>query len=124
ALMDVYSAAASARASEARKLVEEFVDERRYAEAARAEARAARDELEEGRRAFGELEKDYRSLRAVFDETAEELVGPDGVIPSDLRRPLLAIGNRPALRAPIFGILRSVYGAGYRIRHGGRAPTH
>jgi hypothetical protein len=110
ALIDVYSAAASARATDARKLVEEFVGERR-------ELELTREELETARERLGELER-----RGMFDQTAEELVGSNGVIPPDLRRPLLAIGKRPALRAPTFGMLRGLYRTGYRIRHGGRAP--
>jgi glycosyltransferase involved in cell wall biosynthesis len=136
-LLDVYAAAARSRASEARKLVEEFVDERRDLDTTRVELDATRDELdttrdelesaqlelEQKERAFNELESDYRGVREVFDQTAEELVGPNGVIPPDLRRPLLAIGHRKALRAPAFGVLRGLYRTGYRIRHLGRAPA-
>jgi glycosyltransferase involved in cell wall biosynthesis len=109
ALIDVYSAAACSRPSDARKLVEEFVGERRDLEMRREELETARGELEH--------------FREMFDQTTEELVGSDGVIPPDLRRPLLAIGKRPALRAPTFGMLRGLYRTGYRIRHGGRAPA-
>jgi hypothetical protein len=105
ALIDVYSEAACSRASDARKLVEEFVGER--------------EELETARDRLGELER----FREMFDQTAEELVGSTGVIPPDLRRPLLAIGKRPVLRAPVFGVLRGLYRTGYRIRHAGRAPA-
>jgi glycosyltransferase involved in cell wall biosynthesis len=115
ALIDVYSAAASSRATDARKLVEEFVGERRDLE-------MTREELETARNRLGELEKENRRFHETFDQTAEELVGSNGVIPADLRRPLLAIGKRPALRAPTFGMLRGLYRTGYRIRHGGRAP--
>jgi glycosyltransferase involved in cell wall biosynthesis/GT2 family glycosyltransferase len=112
ALFDVYSAAASSRATDARKLVEEFVGERR-------ELEVTREELEATRNRLGELER----FREMFDQTAEELVGSNGVIPPDLRRPLLAIGKRPALRAPTFGMLRGLYRTGYRIRHLGRGPA-
>jgi hypothetical protein len=129
-LLDVYAAAARSRAREARKLVEEFVDERRDLETTRGERDMTRDELESAhveleqrQRDFSELEAHYRGVREVFDQTAEELVGPNGVIPPDLRRPLLAIGHRRALRAPAFGMLRGLYRTGYRIRHRGRAPA-
>ncbi len=72
---------------------------------------------------FSELERDYLELRGAFDETAEGLVGPNGVIPPELRRSLLAIGNRSSLRVPLFGLLRFFYRTGYRLRHRGRAPT-
>jgi hypothetical protein len=107
-LIDVYSTAARARASDARNLVEEFVLERRGGE-------VMREELETALERIGELE-------GAFDQTGKELVGPDGVIPPELRRPLLAIGKRPALRAPTFGALRGLYRTGYRLRHRGRAP--
>jgi glycosyltransferase involved in cell wall biosynthesis len=116
ALIQVYSAAACSRATDARKLVEEFVGERRDLE-------VTREELETARNRLGELEKENRRFRETFDQTAEELVGSGGVIPQDLRRPLLAIGKRPALRAPTFGMLRGLYRTGYRIRHLGRAPA-
>jgi GT2 family glycosyltransferase/glycosyltransferase involved in cell wall biosynthesis len=110
ALIDVYSAAASSRSSEVRKLVEESVPERRDLEVTREELATALARL-------GELEDS-------FDQTAQELVGPDGVIPRDLRRPLLAIGNRRVLRVATFGVLRRVHRTGYRIRHRGRAPAN
>jgi glycosyltransferase involved in cell wall biosynthesis/GT2 family glycosyltransferase len=118
-LIEVYSAAARSRATDARKLVEEFVGERRDLETTREELQRAREELER----FSELEKEYAGFRETFDQTAEELVGPHGVIPADIRRPLLAIGNRRVLRVPTFGVLRGLYRTGYRIRHRGRAPA-
>jgi glycosyltransferase involved in cell wall biosynthesis/GT2 family glycosyltransferase len=118
-LMGVYSAAASSRASDARKLVEEFVGERRELEMTREELETARSRLVE----LEKVEGEYRGFREMFDQTAEELVGSNGVIPSDLRRPLLAIAKRPALRVPTFGVLRGLYRTGYRIRHLARAPA-
>ena len=100
-LIEVYRQVASAPVSEARKLVEAFVDERRDRERA---------------------EDALRTLRDQYDVTAQGLVGPNGVIPSNLRRPLLAIGTRPALSRPAFGLLRAAYVGGYRVRHLGRAP--
>jgi glycosyltransferase involved in cell wall biosynthesis/GT2 family glycosyltransferase len=116
ALIDVYSAAACSRATDARKLVEEFVGERRDLE-------ITRDELEAARNRLGELEKENRRFREMFDQTAEELVGSNGVIPPDLRRPLLALGNRRVPRALAFGMLRGLYRTGYRVRRLGRAPA-
>ena len=114
-LIDVYGATASSRARESRQLVNQFVVER-------CELDTARDALERSGLKFSELERDYLELRGAFDKTAEGLVGPEGVIPPDLRRPLLAIGNRRVLSAPTFGLLRFLYRAGYRIRHRGKAP--
>jgi glycosyltransferase involved in cell wall biosynthesis len=115
-LIDVYTTTARSPASESRKLVNQFVVER-------AELEATRDALKSAENHFKELERDYLELRRVFDKTAEGLVGPNGVIPPELRRPLLAIGSRSSLRTPLFGLLRVFYRTGYRLRHRGRAPT-
>jgi glycosyltransferase involved in cell wall biosynthesis/GT2 family glycosyltransferase len=115
-LLDVYVKAARSRTGESRKLVNQFVAER-------AEHEATKGLLEGAELRFKELERDYLELREVFDETAAGLVGPNGVIPPELRRPLLAIGNRRSLRAPFFGSLRLLYRTGYRLRHRGRAPA-
>jgi GT2 family glycosyltransferase len=122
ALFDVYGAAAAARVRESRQLVDDFVQERGSMEQMREELADAQRELEESRQEFANLEGGYREFRAMFDKTAESLVGPNGVIPTDLRRPLLAIGYRRSLRMLVFGPLRVAYRTGYRIRHLRRAP--
>jgi glycosyltransferase involved in cell wall biosynthesis len=116
ALIDVYENSTRSRARDSRRLIGQFVEERAQAEAAKQSAAAATQR-------FNELERDYLELRLVFDETAEGLVGANGVIPPELRRPLLAVGNRRVLRAPLFGVLRFFYRSGYRLRHRGRAPA-
>jgi len=115
-LIDVYEEAAADRVRESRKLVDEIA-------CARLETGGVREELRRVRHDFGRLEADYLTLRGVFDETAEGLVGSNGVIPRDLRRPLLAIGMRRGLRTPFFGLIRLLYRAGYRLRHRGRGPA-
>jgi len=57
------------------------------------------------------------------DPMTEGLVGQHGVIPPDLRRPLLAIANRPTLRRLVFGPIRAAYVAGYWLTHARRPPT-
>ncbi len=114
-LMDIYSTATQARVSESRKLADDLTKVHR-------DRLHLKHELEQVRDKYAQLEVGYRSLRGKFDKTAEGLVGPDGVIPHDLRRPLLAIGTRRVLRVPFFGLLRLAYRMGYRLRHGGRGP--
>ncbi len=46
-------------------------------------------------------------------EWATRLVGPNGALPEDLERPLLAIATHPALSVPMFGALKVGYRAGY-----------
>ena len=62
-------------------------------------------------------------LSQPVDAMTEGLVGQHGVIPPDLRRPLLAIANRPTLRRMIFGPVRAAYVAGYWLTHARRPPT-
>jgi glycosyltransferase involved in cell wall biosynthesis len=107
-LVDVYRAAVAQPASGSRALVEECLSQKRARE---------RD-----RERFEELRDHYFDLRGQYDKTAQALVGPAGVIPPDLRRPLLAVGSRPALRRTTFGLIRVAYSGGYRIRHAGRGP--
>lgn len=57
------------------------------------------------------------------DPITEGLVGLDGVLDPTLRRPLLAIGRRPALRKMIFGPIRATYVAGYFLTHFRRPPA-
>ena len=46
-----------------------------------------------------------------FSDDALRLVGPDGVLPADVERPLLALATHPQLGTPVFGALK----AGYRV---------
>ena len=68
-------------------------------------------------------ESDYCELIEAMGEEGLSLVGPDGVLPPDMRRPLLAIAVRRWLRWPIFGAIKLPYRLAYRLRHGGRAPS-
>jgi GT2 family glycosyltransferase/glycosyltransferase involved in cell wall biosynthesis len=120
ALREVYTVAAGSRATESRKLVDDFAQERR---AGQCELERLRDQMATERREFIELEGYYRTLRAAFGKDAEGLVGPTGMLSPELQRALLAIGGRPVLRVPIFGFMRRLYRAIYRLRHLGRAPT-
>jgi GT2 family glycosyltransferase/glycosyltransferase involved in cell wall biosynthesis len=53
---------------------------------------------------------------AAVGEEGLSLVGPDAVLPDDMRRPLLAVATRPWLRGLIFGALRFPYRMAYRLR--------
>jgi GT2 family glycosyltransferase/glycosyltransferase involved in cell wall biosynthesis len=68
------------------------------------------------------LEERYEGLREALGEEGLSLIGPGGVIPPSLRRPLLAVAARQWLRLPYFGLLRLTYGIAYRLLHGGRGP--
>jgi glycosyltransferase involved in cell wall biosynthesis/GT2 family glycosyltransferase len=67
-----------------------------------------------------ELETAYGRLHAAYSEfppDARGLVGRGGVIPEDVWRPLLALGARPVLSKPLWGLLRAGYRAGRYIGH-------
>jgi glycosyltransferase involved in cell wall biosynthesis len=44
---------------------------------------------------------------------AVRLVGPDGVLPTEVERPLLALASHPVLGAPMFGAMKLGYRAGF-----------
>jgi GT2 family glycosyltransferase/glycosyltransferase involved in cell wall biosynthesis len=112
ALIDAYTETARSPASEASKLVADFAEQQRTLESIEGELRRVTD-----------LEQDYRDLQTVSSEMADELRQLRAAVPSDLEHALLAVSNRRILRGPIFGLLRTVYRTGYRLRHHGRAPA-
>jgi glycosyltransferase involved in cell wall biosynthesis len=56
----------------------------------------------------------HRSL----SEDAVRLLGPDGALPRELERPLLALATHPRLRVPVFGAIKAGYSALRRLRGG------
>lgn len=102
-----------------------------YEEAVAARSRPSRDQaldLAKLEHRAAALEERSKSSEAKYEELVESigedglsLVGPHGVLPPDLRRPLLAVAVRPWLRWPILGALRLPYRIAYRLLHrGGR----
>jgi hypothetical protein len=73
-------------------------------------------ELEEWAR---ELEARHLELVGALGDDGMSLVGPSGVLPDNMRRPLLAIAVRRWLRVPIFGLLRLPYTIVHRLSRGG-----
>ncbi len=55
-----------------------------------------------------------------FSEDAIRLIGPDGALPSDVERPLLALATHPQIGAPMFRVMKFGYRASYRLRRLGR----
>lgn len=55
-------------------------------------------------------------MQSGLSEDGTRLVGPDGVLPHDLERPLLALATHPKLGAPVFGAIKAGYRASYRWR--------
>jgi GT2 family glycosyltransferase len=55
-----------------------------------------------------------------LSEEAMMLLGPRGVLPRDLERPLLALATHPQIGDPVFRAIRAGYRASFRLRRGGR----
>ena len=56
-------------------------------------------------------------MQSGFSEDAVRLVGPDGLLPADVERPLLALASHRRLGEPVFGALK----LGYRLLRRGRS---
>jgi len=82
-LREIYRAAVATPPREARRLIGEVVD--------------------------AKVELAQMVARGGYDTYSLALVGPHGAISEDMRRPLLAVANRRALRALVFPPLRALY---------------
>jgi GT2 family glycosyltransferase/glycosyltransferase involved in cell wall biosynthesis len=61
----------------------------------------------------GGLARRFGVMQPRMSSDAVRLVGPDGMLPPDLERPLLALASHRAVGAPVFGALRFGYRFGY-----------
>ena len=55
-------------------------------------------------------------MRSGLSEDAVRLVGPDGALPRELERPLLALATHPKLARPVFGAIEAAYRVSRRWR--------
>ena len=55
-------------------------------------------------------------INGASTEDAARLMGPGGVLPPDVERPLLALSTHPRIAAPLFGALKLGYRACFRLR--------
>jgi GT2 family glycosyltransferase/glycosyltransferase involved in cell wall biosynthesis len=62
------------------------------------------------------IERRSGLMTGTFSEDAIRLIGPGGALPEDVERPLLAFATHPQVGAPMFGVLKFGYRAGYRLR--------
>jgi glycosyltransferase involved in cell wall biosynthesis len=62
------------------------------------------------------LERTTGLMRPEISEDAIRLVGPDGALPKDLERPLLALATHPRFGTPVLGAIKSGYRAYRRLR--------
>jgi GT2 family glycosyltransferase/glycosyltransferase involved in cell wall biosynthesis len=69
------------------------------------------------------MERRYGFMRGTLSQDALRLIGPHGVLPADLQRPLLALAMHPQLGRPMFRVIKLGYRASYAWRRRrGRVP--
>jgi GT2 family glycosyltransferase/glycosyltransferase involved in cell wall biosynthesis len=68
------------------------------------------------------LERGHGLLNGMLSDDALRLVGPEGAIPRDLQRPLLALATHPQVGTPVFGAIRAGYRLAYQARRRWRRP--
>ncbi len=61
----------------------------------------------------GAIQRTRGLMQSGLSDDAVRLVGPNGVLASDLERPLLALATHPRIGSPVLGAIR----AGYQIAH-------
>ncbi len=66
--------------------------------------------------AAGVLFRSGGLINGAVTEDAARLIGPGGVLPPDVERPLLALSTHPRLAAPLFGALKFGYRTAFRLR--------
>ena len=69
------------------------------------------------------LERRHGLMMGTFSEDATRLVGPGGVLPTEVERPLLALATHPYLGEPMFRAMKFGYRASYRLRRAGRGDA-
>jgi GT2 family glycosyltransferase len=62
------------------------------------------------------LERRHGLANIGLSEDAMRLVGPDGALPADVERPLLALATHPQIGAPMFRAMKFGYRASYALR--------
>jgi hypothetical protein len=69
------------------------------------------------------LELEAMEEKGGYDSYSLALVGPNGALPEDMRRPLLAVATRRGLRAIVFPPLRALYGFMRLFKRSGGDPN-
>jgi hypothetical protein len=71
----------------------------------------------------GVVERAEGLMSPDVSEDALRLIGPDGLLPEEVERPLLALATHPQIGRPVFGMLKAGYRAytrGKRSQDNGR----
>jgi hypothetical protein len=63
------------------------------------------------------FERRHGEMKDGISDDAMRLVGPDGALPSEMERPLLALATHAPIARPVFGAVRFGYRASYALRH-------
>jgi GT2 family glycosyltransferase/glycosyltransferase involved in cell wall biosynthesis len=70
----------------------------------------------------GALEQTF-GLAGPLSEDAMRLIGPHGVLPTNVERPLLALATHPQIGRPVFEAIRLGYRTSYSLRRWRSGPT-
>lgn len=62
------------------------------------------------------VERRQGLMQGLLSQDAIRLIGPDGLLPRDLERPLLALATHPRFARPMFRAIRLGYGVGHTWR--------
>jgi GT2 family glycosyltransferase len=66
------------------------------------------------------VERTQGLMSGVLSEDAMRLVGPGGVLPADVERPLLALATHPQVGEPMFRVIKFGYRASHALRRRGK----
>ena len=66
------------------------------------------------------VERTQGLMSGVLSEDAMRLVGPGGVLPTDVERPLLALATHPQVGEPMFRVIKLGYRASHALRRRGK----
>lgn len=67
------------------------------------------------------MERRHGLMTGTLSEDAIRLIGPGGVLPEDVERPLLALATHPQIGDPMFRAMKLGYRASYRLRRIGKS---
>ena len=109
ALVAAYENAAGKALRRERGLAEEAVDLTIRVEALEKDKELLAIQKEEQRELIEEL-------HGILDNEARALVGPDALLPAEMKRPLIAVSRKPVLRGVFFGPLLAAHRVVARIR--------
>jgi GT2 family glycosyltransferase/glycosyltransferase involved in cell wall biosynthesis len=75
-----------------------------------------RETCEDPATAVSSLARRHGVMQGALTRDALRLIGPEGILPQELERPLLALATHPRISLPLFQAMRLGYRASYRVK--------